>query len=313
MGHAMCPSHPEGAQRTTGAGASPAGGGGAAKGRRGPSRAARRRVTRYPAGGGEGEVEEDAVAVEQPLEIRVDGAPLAVTMRTPGDDERLALGFLFGEGLIASRADVGEVEAERPSTHGHPENVVEIRSAGGRALDPERLARTARGTLTTASCGVCGRRTISDLLERVGRVPDGPRLDRSVVAGAVEALRLLQPTFRRTGGVHGALALDASGKALASAEDVGRHNAVDKVVGSLLLEGHIGRGARGARPALLVVSGRVSFEMVQKAVAAGIPVLAGVSAPTTLACDLAEAAGLTLVGFARGTAFNCYAHPGRIA
>jgi FdhD protein len=260
-----------------------------------------------------GSSREDSVAVEEPLEVRVSGDAVAVTMRTPGDDGDLTLGFLYAEGIIASAADVGSVaHCGRPGEEGYG-NVVEVVPGAGAVLRLERVEASRRGTLTTAACGVCGRRTIDDLVEACAALPPGPALTRGAVLAAVAALREVQGTFARTGGTHAAAVHDAAGRRLLSREDVGRHNAVDKVVGALLREGRLGPGAPAAgRPALLVVSGRASFEMVQKAARAGIPILASVSAPTTLAVDLAQATGVTLVGFVRGDTLNVYAHPARI-
>jgi FdhD protein len=257
---------------------------------------------------------DDSVAVEEPLEIRVAGDAVAITMRTPGDDGDLALGFLYGEGIISSADDVGAVaHCGRPGTEGYG-NVIEVTAAAGVALAVERVEASRRGTLTTAACGVCGRRSIDDLMATCVTLPGGPVLPAAAVAAAVAALRDAQGVFARTGGTHAAAAHDARGARLAAREDVGRHNAVDKVVGALLKERRVGPRAPADRaPALLVVSGRASFEMVQKATRAGIPIVASVSAPTTLAVDLAESANLTLAGFVRGEALNVYAHPERIA
>jgi len=234
-------------------------------------------------------------------------------MRTPGDDGDLTLGFLWGEGLIASPADVGSVaHCGRPGDEGYG-NVVEVTPGAGAALPLERLEASRRGTLTTAACGVCGRRSIDDLISCCAPLVDRPVVPWTIVTAAVASLREAQRTFARTGGTHAAAAHDAAGRRLVAREDVGRHNAVDKVVGALLREGRVGPGAPEAlRPALLVVSGRASFEMVQKALRAGIPILASVSAPTSLAVDLAQATRLTLAGFVRGESLNVYAHPSRI-
>ena len=250
------------------------------------------------------------MAVEEPLEIRVGGDAVAVTMRTPGDDLDLVLGFLYAEGIVGSSSDVGSIaHCGRPGEDGYG-NVVEVTAAPGTVLVCERLEATRRGTLTTSACGVCGRRTVEDLVASCQRVPDGPVLPPERVAAAVEGLREAQGVFARTGGTHGAAAYDATGRRLVTREDVGRHNAVDKVVGALLRQGRLGPGVRP--PALLVVSGRASFEMVQKSVRAGIPIVASVSAPTTLAVDLAAEANVTLAGFVRGARLNVYAHPERI-
>jgi FdhD protein len=250
--------------------------------------------------------EMDRVAVEEPLEIRLAGEPLAVTMRTPGEDRFLALGFLFAEGIIASTDDVGSVaHCGRPGDEGYG-NVIDVLPAPGVALDATRLEGTRRGTLTTASCGVCGRKSIDDLLDRVGVVRSDLALDRALLASAPDRLAQEQSRFARTGGVHGAAALAEDGAVLALAEDVGRHNAVDKVVGGLLYDRAIGGAV------VLVVSGRVSFEIVQKAAAARIPAIAAVSAPSTLAIDLAERAGITLAAFVRKGRMNLYTHAERV-
>ncbi len=247
----------------------------------------------------------DLVAVEEPLEIRLAGDPLAVTMRTPGEDRFLALGFLFAEGVIGSLDDVGSIaHCGRPGddTFG---NVIDVTPGPGVVLDASRLEGTRRGTLTTAACGVCGRRSIDDLLERIGLVERDVKVERAMLASAPEQLAEAQARFAHTGGVHAAAALTAAGEVLASAEDVGRHNAVDKVVGRLLYE-------PDQTPDVLVVSGRVSFEIVQKAAAASIPIIAAVSAPTSLAVDLAEQAGITLAAFVRDGRLNLYSHPERL-
>jgi FdhD protein len=265
---------------------------------------ARRRVERRgPAGAG---ALDDAVAIEEPLELRVDGETVAITMRTPGDDARLALGFLHGEGLIASLADVGTIaHCGRPGEEGFG-NVLDVRSGPGVVIDVERVLASRRWNVTSSACGVCGRRSVADLLERCPRLDGGPRLAAAAVTRAVDALGAAQPNFQRTGGLHAAAAFDAAGALLACHEDVGRHNAVDKTVGALLQSGRL------ADAALLAVSGRSSFEIVQKAAAARIPIVASISAASSLAIDLAESAGLTLAGFVRGGSLNVYTHPERL-
>lgn len=254
-----------------------------------------RAVRRVRVGRRAGPPELDAVAVEEPLEIRLGSRPLAVTMRTPGLEREMVLGFLFAEGLIGSAADAQVVVEPRG-------NVARVRLRAGHA----HPTATRRGTLTTSACGVCGRFSVQDLLDRVGRARDAAPVPASLVARAPALLRSAQPSFGQTGGLHAAAALDARGRLLAAAEDVGRHNAVDKVVGLLLDAGTINR------PALLAVSGRASFEIVQKAAAARLPVLVAVGAPSSLAVDLAERAGIALVGFASGKRFNVYAHAERV-
>jgi FdhD protein len=238
----------------------------------------------------DGEVDE--VAVEEPLEIRVGGEPMAVTMRTPGHDEELALGFLYGEGLISGPRDAGPTED-------FAGNVVEVAGALERELGARRF-------YTTSSCGVCGKGALEEIAVMSPQLPPGPVVPRSLLAGLPD--RLVQPTFERTGGLHAAGLFDPDGTLLFTREDVGRHNALDKVIGRALLDGHVPLGER-----MLCVSGRLSFELVQKAAVAGAPILVGVSAPSSLAVSLADDRGMTLCGFARGGRVNVYTHPGRAA
>ncbi|HEX8441397.1 formate dehydrogenase accessory sulfurtransferase FdhD [Archangium sp.] len=281
-----------------------------------PPGVTRRPVVRYTREGHLAPSEPDTVAIEEPLDIRISGDTLAITMRTPGADRFLVTGFLFAEGLIHSAEDLGALaHCGRPGEEGYG-NIVEVTPAPGLVIDLEKVGATKRGTLTTASCGVCGRRSVDDLMASCTPVPPGPALAASVLARATEHLRTLQPNFARTGGVHAAAALDERGEVLAAFEDVGRHNAVDKVVGALLLQ-HGLRSARASRPStsratVLVVSGRVSFEIIQKATVARVPVVASVSAASALAIDLAERAGLTLATFVRDGRFNLYTHPERV-
>ncbi|MCY1083227.1 formate dehydrogenase accessory sulfurtransferase FdhD [Archangium lansingense] len=281
-----------------------------------PPGVTRRPVSRYTADGQLAPNEPDTVAIEEPLDIRISGDTVAVTMRTPGADRYLVTGFLFAESLIHSAEDLGGLaHCGRPGEEGYG-NTVEVTPAPGLVIDLERMSATKRGTLTTAACGVCGRRSVDDLMATCSPVPPGPELPASVLARATEHLRSVQPNFARTGGVHAAAALDAQGTVLAAFEDVGRHNAVDKVVGALLLE-HGLRSARASqptamRPTVLVVSGRVSFEIIQKAAVARCPFVASVSAASSLAIDLADRAGITLATFVRNGRFNVYTHPERI-
>jgi FdhD protein len=235
---------------------------------------------------------EDEVAVEEPLEIRVDGAPLAVTMRTPGHDEELALGFLYGEGLID-----GPRAAAPPADLAA--NTIEVAGPLLRAPD-------ARSFFTSSSCGVCGKGALEEVAVHAEPLPDGPVLERALLAALPDRLR--QPTFARTGGLHATGLFDAAGELLCVREDVGRHNAMDKVVGWALGEGRV-----PLHPSVLCVSGRLSFELVQKAAVAGAPVLVGVGAPTSLAVTLADDRGLTLCGFARGGRVNVYTRPDRVS
>jgi FdhD protein len=234
---------------------------------------------------------DDVVAVEEPLEIRVAGEPLAVTMRTPGHDEELALGFLYGEGLIDGPRGAG-------MTDDFANNVVEVEG-------PLSRLPSSRRFYTTSSCGVCGKGALEEVAVYSAPLPPGPTIPRALAASL--PARLEQPTFEHTGGLHATGLFEADGTLLYTREDVGRHNAMDKVIGRALLDGLVPLGDR-----VLCVSGRLSFELVQKAAVAGAPILIGVSAPSSLAISLAEERGLTLCGFARGTRINVYSHPQRI-
>jgi FdhD protein len=284
---------------------------------------AQRQVVHFGDDGSAPSARSDFVAVEEPLEIRIAAEPIAVTMRTPGDDAKLAIGFLFAEGIIRSIDDVGGVaHCGRPGDEGFG-NVIDVTAAPGVSLDIEKVQATRRGTLTTSACGVCGRRSVDDLLAICGQVPLGPEIDRRLAAIATERLKEVQVNFARTGGVHAAAALNAAGEILAAFEDVGRHNAVDKVVGALVQDKLVRaesaiRLARDPAPApsrhpsMLVVSGRASFEIVQKAVVARIPMVASVSAASSLAIDLAQRSQVTLAAFVRGGSLNVYTHPSRL-
>jgi FdhD protein len=250
---------------------------------------------------------QDHVAVEEPLEIRVAGDPLCVTMRTPGDDRELALGFLFAEGVIRSIDDVGSVaHCGRPGEEGFG-NVIDVISAPGVALAPERIMGARRGTLTTSSCGVCGRASIDDLAARLAPLQDDFAIEASSLGRMLTSMRDEQRIFRETGGVHAAAIFGLPGEPMIVREDIGRHNAVDKVVGALVV-----KRALPARGRVLAVSGRASFEIVQKAAAAGIPVVASVSAASTLAVDLATRMNITLASFVRDGTMSVYAHAERL-
>jgi FdhD protein len=233
----------------------------------------------------------DEVAVELPLEIRLNGEPVAVTMRTPGHDFELASGFLFGEGIVDAAPEVSLAEDLAA-------NVVEVRAAG--ATPP-----ATRRFYTTSSCGICGKGALEEVEAIAPRVEGGPSIERALLASLPDRLR--QPAFERTGGLHATGLFDAAGELLLVREDVGRHNAMDKVVGQALLDGRV-----PLADSVLCVSGRLAFELVQKAARAGAPILVGVGAPTSLAVELADDRGLTLAGFARGGNVNVYTHPGRI-
>lgn len=257
--------------------------------------------------------ERDDVVVEEPLEIRISDETLAVTMRTPGHDRELVLGFLVAEGVIRSAADVASVVHCGRIGDEARENTINVTLTSGvkAPIDPETGMLTRRGTLVTSACGVCGRRSVEDLLERVAPLEtreSAATMAAASIAESVRTLRSRQPIFGRTGGCHAASLVGPDGRHVATYEDVGRHNAVDKVVGSRVLE--------GALPPLdhwLVVSGRSSFEIVQKAFTAGISLVASVSAPSSLAIDLARRANITLVGFVLDEAMTVYTSPERIA
>jgi FdhD protein len=255
-----------------------------------------------------GKSDVDDVAIEEPLEIRVAGDPLAITMRTPGDDRELALGFLYAEGVIGSVDDVGSVaHCGRPGEEGFG-NVIDVLPAPGTALAPERIQGARRGTVVSAACGVCGRLSIDDLAARCEPVADTSTIAAAILSRVVADLRGEQRIFARTGGVHAAGLFDVEGRLLVLREDIGRHNAVDKVVGHLALQ-----RALPARGRVLAVSGRASFEIVQKAAAAGIPIVASVSAASSLAIDLAARMNLTLAAFVRDGAMNVYAGAARVS
>ncbi|GAA1255997.1 formate dehydrogenase accessory sulfurtransferase FdhD [Pseudonocardia aurantiaca] len=250
----------------------------------------------------------DQLAVEEPLEIRVRGRALAVTMRTPGHDVELAHGFLLTEGVIEGVADVRDarycdsLDDEGRNTY----NVLDVGLAEG---VPEPETGVERNFYTTSSCGVCGKASLDAVRLRSKHSPAGDpvRVPVEVLAAMPDALRRRQQVFDRTGGLHAAGLFAADGTLLVVREDVGRHNAVDKVLGWALLQGRI-----PALGTVLVVSGRASFELVQKAVMAGVPMLAAVSAPSSLAADLADESGLTLAGFVRGGSMNVYTRSERI-
>ena len=242
----------------------------------------------------------DLLAGEEPMAIRVAGpaqpaVDVAVTMRTPGHDAELAVGFLLSEGLLA---------AGHPATVATPDNELTVRI--GRFFDPEIVP--ARTFVASASCGICGKASLDGVVVRCPPLPPGPRVGAAVIAALPDRLRTGQTVFDRTGGLHASGLFDPAGSLLAVREDVGRHNALDKLLGAAALGGGLPLHDR-----LLAVSGRISFEIVQKAAVAGIPVVAAVSAPPDLAVEAAERLGMTLVGFVRDGGFNVYAGEERIA
>ncbi|GHA76679.1 formate dehydrogenase accessory sulfurtransferase FdhD [Streptomyces termitum] len=268
----------------------------------------RRRVTRIR--GGAVSARPDTLVAEEPMEIRLNGRPLAVTMRTPGDDFALATGFLVSEGVLARAEDVRTVVycAGATDDGSNTYNVVDVKLAPHVVLPDITLERNV---YTTSSCGLCGKASL-DAVRTTARFPiaDTPpvRVSPALLSALPERLRAAQKVFDRTGGLHAAALFSEDGELLDVREDVGRHNAVDKLVGRALREDLLPLDR-----AVLLVSGRASFELAQKAVMAGIPVLAAVSAPSSLAVDLAAETGLTLVGFLRGADMNVYAGEHRLA
>ena len=248
---------------------------------------------------------EDYLAAEEPLEIRLGNEPLVVTMRTPGNDLELAAGFLFTEGLVRRREHILTLEPDVHDDHQNRGNVVHVELA--REAEPD-IERSRRNFFATSSCGVCGKAAI-DAIRARGLVPPNPdfRLDAEMLVRLPETFQTSQEVFGRTGGLHAAALFDEHGKLVVLREDIGRHNAVDKVVGWALLEGRLPLSRLA-----LMVSGRGGFEIVQKAIAAGIPIVASVSAPSSLAVQLARELGLTLIGFVRARRFVIYSGPERI-
>lgn len=282
-------------------------------------RTARRRVTRIRVGNtADGQAatlsgRADLLAGEEPLGIRIAGQAVSLTMRTPGDDIDLAAGFLVSEGIVTAAADIASIRICDGTQCGHVHasddeigNIADVTLRPGLTVRPE----LRRNFLTSSACGVCGKGSIEEL-----RVPgrfdlsgDKVEVAAAMLATLPDTLRRAQKVFDRTGGLHAAGLFTATGQLLATREDVGRHNAVDKLIGWALQTGKLPLSG-----AVLLVSGRASFELVQKAVLAGVPVMAAVSAPSSLAADLAEQAGLTLVGFLRGGSMNVYSHAWRLA
>jgi FdhD protein len=249
---------------------------------------------------------EDYLSAEEPLEIRVGDAPLSVTMRTPGHDSELAAGFLFTEGIVQNRAQISALEEPAPGdATENPGNVIIATLAPDAAYDSEK---SRRNFFAASSCGICGKASIDSVRARTLAAPNpGFRLDPEILLKLPEALRESQAVFGRTGGLHAAALFDASGNLLVLREDIGRHNAVDKVIGWALLENRV-----PLSDTVLLVSGRGGFEIVQKAIVAGLPVVASVSAPSSLAVQLARESGQTLVGFLRGRRFVIYSGDSRI-
>ena len=253
----------------------------------------------------------DAIAVEEPLEIRVlragdtdhggTGRAISITMRTPGNDRELALGFLFGEGVLRDRQDVLDVRPCGPTG-----NTLRVTVRPDLPLDVKRLERNF---YTTSSCGVCGKASLEAVTATLGmrRIDSEFSVREAVLRGLPESLKSRQSGFAQTGGMHAVGVFDVDGEPVACYEDVGRHNAMDKLVGATLLVGKL-----PLRERVLLLSGRASFELIQKAMMAGAPVVAAIGAPSTLAVELAEAAGITLVAFLRAGGCNVYTHAARV-
>ena len=247
---------------------------------------------------------EDSLAVEEPLEIRLAGRRFTLTMRTPGNDEELAAGFLLAEGFIASAAELGEIRRVRDAKGLEEPNAIDVvlnvRAEGLR----ERLKRNFT---ISSSCGVCGKTSIDAITRRIPPIASTAKIPASTILRLSNRLRESQQVFAATGGLHACGLFDLDGSLLATREDIGRHNAVDKIAGWALVNKMI-----PLANALMMVSGRLSFEIVQKAAAAGVPFLAAVSAPSSLAVELADESGITLIGFLRDQSFNVYSHRDRI-
>ena len=243
---------------------------------------------------------EDCLAGEEPLEIRIGRRPLSVTMRTPGHDSELAAGFLFSEGIVESSEQIAAIEEVKDA-----QNAVRVKLARGVRFDP---ARSRRNFAATSSCGICGKVSIDVVRSRTRRLPEGAiRVTAEILCSLPERARTEQAVFGRTGGLHAAALFTAEGTLVVLREDIGRHNAVDKVIGWAVLQGRV-----PLSECLLLASGRGGFEIIQKAIVAGIPIVACVSAPSSLAVKLARRMGQTLVGFLRGRRFVVYAGENRL-
>ena len=249
----------------------------------------------------------DVAAVEEPLEIRLQGLPFVVTMRTPGADRELAAGFLLSERIITGADDLGTIRHCRDVDAGAEGNVLDVTLVGAARDRAEAAVAARRPVTTTSACGVCGRRSIHDLISGLPSIGADWSMSAATVATLPGSLRAVQAVFADTGGLHAAGLFDRDGLLVAAAEDVGRHNAVDKVIGAQVLADRCPLGDRA-----LFVSGRTSFEIVQKATVGGIPIVAAISAPSSLAIELAREGNVTLLGFVRGDTFNIYTGDHRI-
>lgn len=245
----------------------------------------------------------DILAVEEPLEIRVRGKSVAVTMRTPGHDAELAVGFLLSEGVIRSRSDILEIAPCQQGDAADRGNILNVFLAPSVDFDFEKLTRHV---FASSSCGLCGKASIESVHQHFAPLKSDLRIHPDILRGFPDKLRSRQDTFSQTGGLHAAALFDNDGQLLCAREDIGRHNTVDKVLGERFLAGS------ALSEAILMVSGRSSFEIMQKALSARIPIVAAVSAPSSLAVEFAEESGQTLIGFLRGDSFNVYTHPERV-
>ncbi|HTR62328.1 MAG TPA: formate dehydrogenase accessory sulfurtransferase FdhD [Candidatus Binataceae bacterium] len=253
---------------------------------------------------GRSESAAEILAVEEPLEIRLAGRRFTITMRTPGHDEELVAGFLFAEGFVSSAGEIDEIRRVR-GTDGKPE--ANILDAILKVPIETLRERLQRNFTMTSSCGLCGKTSIDSIRRRIAAIDGRGSVSAATLSGLGAAMNAEQPLFARTGGVHAAALFDFAGSLKALREDVGRHNAVDKLVGWAM-----NRELLPLADSIVMASGRLSFEIVQKVAAAGAPIVAAVSAPSTLAVDLAEEAGVTLIAFLRGESFNIYTHPERV-
>jgi FdhD protein len=267
-----------------------------------------RRVDVVRVRGGARSDDRDRTAIEEPLEVRLHDRPFAVIMRTPGADRELAAGFLLAEGVLKSAEDLGTIEYCTDPSAEHPENIVNARLTLQAPGAIDALLAERRNVTTNSSCGLCGRLTIESLRSNRPPLASSWTIPVSTLLELPDRLRKAQAVFEETGGLHAAGLFARDGRLETIAEDVGRHNAVDKIVGRMLMAERLPLSDH-----LLLVSGRTSYEIVQKAFIAGVPLVAAVSAPSSLAVDLAEDSGITLVGFLRGQNFNVYAHAERIA
>lgn len=249
----------------------------------------------------------DVAATEEPLEIRLGGQPFVVIMRTPGSDHDLATGFLLSEQIVTAAGDIATMRHCVADDGRDAPNVLNVWLTGAAAERAATAMAGRRHVTANSACGVCGRRSIDDLMAGTRRVESSVTVTPGVVETLPDTLRAVQRTFDETGGLHAAGLFEAGGRLVRLAEDVGRHNAVDKVLGAELGEGHVPLSDR-----VLFVSGRTSFEIVQKAVVGGVPIVASVSAPSSLAIELAREANVTLCGFVRGRRFNIYSGAERI-